>query len=66
MMFALELEATLERLTNEYQKAIEEKMRCQREADETTKTIQLANRESLWNDLNTASDLYIIIAKVNA
>ena len=25
-----------------------------------------ANRESLWNDLNTASDLYIIIAKVNA
>ena len=41
----LELEATLERLTNEYQKAIEEKMRCQREADETTKTIQLANSE---------------------
>ena len=41
----LELEATLERLTNEYQKAIEEKMRCQREADETTKTIQLANRK---------------------
>jgi hypothetical protein len=44
----LELEATLERLTNEYQKAIEEKMRCQREADETTKTIQLANRESVF------------------
>ena len=39
----LELEATLARLTNDYQKAIEEKMRCQREADETTKTIQLAN-----------------------
>jgi hypothetical protein len=37
------LEATLERLTNDYQKAIEEKMRCQREADETTKTIHLAN-----------------------
>ena len=47
----LELEATLERLTNEYQKAIEEKMRCQREADETTKTIQLANREPLWSFL---------------
>ena len=25
-----------------------------------------ANRESLWNDMNTQSDLYQIIAKVNA
>lgn len=25
-----------------------------------------ANRESLWNDMNTSSDLYQIIAKVNA
>jgi dynein heavy chain len=40
----LDLEATLAKLTNDYQKAIDEKMRCQQEADETTKTIQLANR----------------------
>jgi dynein heavy chain len=44
----LELEATLARLTNDYQKAIEEKMRCQREADETTKTIQLANSKIVF------------------
>jgi len=37
------LEATLARLTNDYKRAIEEKMRCQQEADETSKTIQLAN-----------------------
>jgi hypothetical protein len=43
------LEATLERLTNDYQKAIEEKMRCQREADETTKTIHLANSKNQKN-----------------
>ena len=38
------LEATLKKLTDDYQKAIDEKMRCQREADETAKTIALANR----------------------
>eukprot|EP00095_Tigriopus_kingsejongensis_P007513 maker-scaffold103_size370364-snap-gene-1.20 protein:Tk07513 transcript:maker-scaffold103_size370364-snap-gene-1.20-mRNA-1 annotation:"dynein beta ciliary-like" len=40
----VDLEATLAKLTNDYQKAIDEKMRCQQEADETTKTIALANR----------------------
>ena len=39
-----DLEATLKKLTDDYQRAIDEKMRCQKEADETTKTIQLANR----------------------
>ena len=40
----LDLEATLEKLTKDYQRAIDEKMRCQAEADATNKTIQLANR----------------------
>ena len=39
-----DLEATLAKLTSDYQRAIEEKMRCQKEADDTSKTIQLANR----------------------
>ena len=39
-----ELEETLAKLTSDYQRAIEEKMRCQKEADDTSKTIQLANR----------------------
>ena len=38
------LEETLAKLTNDYQRAIDEKMRCQQEADETAKTIALANR----------------------
>ncbi len=40
----VDLEATLAKLTEDYQRAIDEKVRCQREADETTKTIALANR----------------------
>jgi len=40
----ISLEAALARLTNDYQKAIDEKMKCQAEADETQKTITLANR----------------------
>ena len=43
----LDLEATLEKLTGDYQKAIDEKMRCQEEADATNKTIQLANRYAI-------------------
>ena len=39
-----ELEATLSKLTSDYQHAIDEKVRCQREADATSKTIALANR----------------------
>ena len=38
------MESTLAKLTSDYQKAIDEKVRCQQEADETTKTIALANR----------------------
>jgi len=34
----------LAKLTEDYQRAIDEKVRCQQEADETTKTIALANR----------------------
>ena len=40
----MDLESTLQKLTSDYQMAIDEKMRCQKEADETAKTIQLANR----------------------
>ena len=40
----MELEATLQKLTSDYQKAIDEKVHCQQEADETAKTIALANR----------------------
>ena len=39
-----ELEATLSKLTSDYQHAIDEKVRCQQEADATAKTIALANR----------------------
>ena len=39
-----ELEATLSKLTSDYQRAIDEKVRCQQEADATSKTIALANR----------------------
>ena len=38
------MEATLSKLTSDYQHAIDEKVRCQREADATSKTIALANR----------------------
>ena len=38
------LQNTLAKLTADYQKAVDEKVRCQEEADATTKTIQLANR----------------------
>jgi dynein heavy chain len=40
----LDLEAALQKLTDDYQRAIDEKVRCQCEADDTAKTIQLANR----------------------
>ena len=40
----VKLEETLAKLTSDYQKAIDEKMKCQQEADETAKTINLANR----------------------
>jgi dynein heavy chain len=40
----LDLEAALQKLTDDYQRAIDEKVRCQSEADSTAKTIQLANR----------------------
>ncbi len=38
-----DLEDTLRKLTSDYKRAIDEKVRCQKEADDTTKTIQLAN-----------------------
>ena len=44
----VKLEATLAKLTSDYQKAIDEKMRCQQEADETAKTINLANFAFIW------------------
>jgi dynein heavy chain len=40
----IDLEDTLAQLTNDHQRAIDEKVRCQQEADATTKTIALANR----------------------
>ena len=40
----IKLEAALQKLTDDYQKAIDEKVRCQEEADATNKTISLANR----------------------
>ena len=38
------MEEALQKLTESYQKAIDEKVRCQQEADATNKTISLANR----------------------
>ena len=38
------LQKTLAKLTSDYQQAVDEKVRCQEEADATTKTIHLANR----------------------
>ena len=38
------MEEALQKLTESYQKAIDEKVRCQEEADATNKTISLANR----------------------
>ena len=38
------LQKTLAKLTADYQQAVDEKVRCQEEADATTKTIHLANR----------------------
>ena len=38
------MEEALQKLTENYQKAIDEKVRCQQEADATNKTISLANR----------------------
>ena len=38
------MEAALQKLTNDYQRAIDEKVKCQEEADKTGKTIALANR----------------------
>ena len=40
----IKLEEALQTLTNDYQQAIDEKMKCQEEADKTNKTIALANR----------------------
>ena len=40
----IKLEETLAKLTADYQQAIDEKVRCQEQADETAKTINLANR----------------------
>ena len=40
----IKLEAALQKLTQDYQRAIDEKVRCQEEADATNKTISLANR----------------------
>ena len=40
----IKLEEALQTLTNNYQQAIDEKMKCQEEADKTNKTIALANR----------------------
>ena len=40
----VKLEEALQKLTENYQKAIDEKVRCQQEADATNKTISLANR----------------------
>ena len=40
----IKLEAALQKLTDDYQQAIDEKVRCQEEADATNKTISLANR----------------------
>ncbi|XP_022235446.1 dynein beta chain, ciliary-like, partial [Limulus polyphemus] len=39
-----DLEGTLNNLTAEYEKATSEKLRCQHEAENTTRTIELANR----------------------
>lgn len=39
-----ELEEALSKLTNEFEKATEEKLKCQQEADKTYTTIELANR----------------------
>lgn len=38
------MEAQLSKLTSDFEQATEEKLRCQEEADATTKTILLANR----------------------
>ena len=40
----IKLEAALQKLTDDYQRAIDEKVKCQEEADKTNKTIALANR----------------------
>ena len=39
-----ELESTLAALTKQYEEAVEEKVRCQEQADQTSNTISLANR----------------------
>ena len=39
-----ELEATLQELTDQYKAAMEEKVKCQEDADATSRTIALANR----------------------
>lgn len=38
------LEEQLAQLTSDFEKATAEKLRCQQEADATTRTIELANR----------------------
>lgn len=44
MQIVQELEEALSKLTTEFEKATAEKMRCQKEAEKTFHTIELANR----------------------
>lgn len=43
-MFVQSLEEMLSKLTADFEMATSEKLRCQEEADATSRTIQLANR----------------------
>lgn len=44
LLFQQSLEEQLAKLTADFEQAVAEKMKCQKEADATTQKIQLANR----------------------
>ena len=57
------LQKTLAKLTADYQQAVDEKVRCQEEADATTKTIHLANR--LVGGLASEKVSYFTVEKIS-